>query len=180
MKNVFKLILLAAIFALGVWFYFFLFPSPEKIIRRQLTKLARDVSFSKDEGNLVRIAHAENVGDFFSTNVEVDINVPGYEQTTLDTRAEITQAALASRQAINSLAVKFPDINPTVAPDKQSATADVTVEINASNEHDTVFQELKITFEKSEGKWLIKKIETVRTLSILNFEPARFLSIVWA
>jgi hypothetical protein len=61
--------------------------------------------------------------------------------------------------------VKFPDINVTVAPDKNSATADVTVEGTVSGEHDAILQEMKFTFEKTDGHWLINRVETVRVLS---------------
>ena|ERR1700733_10899555 len=183
MKNVFKIILLAAIVALGVWLWLILFPSPEKAVRKQLTKLAKTVSFSPTENNLAKIADAESVANFFSTNVEILINAPEHEPINFSSRAEITQAALLSRQTVNSLEVKFPDINVTVAPDKNSATADVTVEANVSGEHDAILQEVKFTFEKNGRKWLIKKIETVRVLSqsgILNFEVARDRFIIFA
>ncbi len=165
MKNVFKFVFIAAIVVLGVWLWFVLFPGPEKIIRKQLTKLAQAVSFSANEGDLAKLASAQNVAGFFSTNVEVNINLPGHEQQAFAGRDEITQAALASRSAVGGLNVEFPDVNMTVSPDKQSATADVTVEAKISGQSDLIVQEMKFTFEKSEGKWLIKKVETVRTLS---------------
>jgi hypothetical protein len=161
----FKVVLSAALALLGVWLWLVLFPGPEKIIRHRLAKLAQTVSFSKSDGNLSRVASAESVSGFFSTNVEVTINVPGYEQQSLAGRAEITQAALLSRTRVDELSLKFPDIKVSVAPDKLSATADVTVEASAGAEKDPIIQEVKFTFEKSEGKWLIKKIETVRVLS---------------
>jgi hypothetical protein len=180
MKTILRVVFLAAFIALGVWFWFVLFPSPEKVIRKQLVKLARDVSFSPDESNLAKLAGAQRLADFFSTNVEVNIDVPEHEQHSLVGRDEIIQAALASRSTANGLIVKFPDVNVTIAPDKQSATADVTLEATISGEHDAIVQEVKFTFEKTEGKWLIKKVETVRTLSILDFEPPRFPLIVSA
>ena len=124
-------------------------------------------------------------------------------------REEITQAALIGRSRAGGLQVKFPDINITVAPDKQSAVADLTVEANISGEHDSMVQEMKFTLQKTDGQWLITRVETVRTLSwgaehtdsrkyshgghgcprsdwklgrpaILNFEPVRFSFIVLA
>ncbi|HEY4952605.1 MAG TPA: hypothetical protein VII71_04365, partial [Verrucomicrobiae bacterium] len=79
MKNAFRFVFLAVIVALGVWLWLILFPGPEKIIRKQLAKLAQTVSFSSNEGNLVRMAGAENVGGFFSTNAEVNLEMPGRE-----------------------------------------------------------------------------------------------------
>ena len=43
MKIVFRLILFAALLALGVWLWFVLFPGPEKIISKRLAELARTV-----------------------------------------------------------------------------------------------------------------------------------------
>ena len=165
MKSLPRIILLVIVAALAIWMWTVFFPSPEKIIRRQLVNMAGDVSFSHDQNNLVQIAHAQSVADFFSTNVVLDLTLPGHnEQTTLD-RAEITQAVLASRQQVTDLDVKFPDINVTVAPDKTFATADVTVEATVSGEHDAILQEMKFTFEKVDGHWLIDRVETVRVLS---------------
>jgi hypothetical protein len=165
MKIVFRFVLLAALAAAGVWLWTVLFPGPEKAVRHQLVKLAKDVSFSGSAGGWSRLAGAESVAGFFDTNVEVNINVPGHEQHTFTARAEITQAALVSRKEVSSLSVQFPDINVTVAPDKNSATADATAVVNIAGEPEAIVQELKITFVKSGDQWLIRKIETVRTVS---------------
>ena len=165
MKNSSRLILLFIAAALGFWLWTIFFPSPEKVIGRRLASLARDVSFSPGENNFVKIAHAESVEDFFATNVEVDISVPEREQQSLAGRDEIKQAVLISRQQFNSLDVKFPDVNIAVAPDKNSATADVTVDATVSGESNAVVQELKFTFEKTDGQWLINKVETVRVVT---------------
>jgi cytoskeletal protein RodZ len=165
MKTVFRLVWVAALVALGVWLWTVFFPSPEQAVRKQLTKLAGDVSFSRDENSLVRIADAESVSGFFSTNVEVTINVPGQEEHTLSGRAEITQVALAARTQAGELKVKLPDVNVAVAPGGQSATADVTVEADVGGERDPIVQEMKFTFQKIDGQWLITRVETIRTLS---------------
>jgi len=165
MKTVLRFILLAALVALGIWLWFVLFPSPEKVIRKRLTELASTASFSSGESDLTRLAAAQNLAGFFATNVQVDINVPGRIQHRLLGRDEIQQAALGARAALSGLKVQFPDINITVAPDKQSAVADLTVEANVAGEHDSIVQELKFTFQKTDGEWLITHIETVRTLS---------------
>lgn len=165
MKIVLRVILLVVLIALGVWLWMVLFPSPDKIVRRQLAKLAGDVSFSQTENNLVKIADAQVVADFFSSNVEVNIDVPGHEEQSMDGRDQITQAALLSRQEATDLDVKFPDINVTVAADKLSAVADVTVQATVSGQANAIVEEVKFTFEKIGGKWLISKVETVKTLS---------------
>jgi hypothetical protein len=170
MKMALRFLLLAALVALGLWLWTVLFPAPEKVIRQRLTKLARTVSFSGDEGQVMRLAGARNLAGFFSTNIEINIEVPGHERHSFMGREEITQAALAVRSGSGSLKVKFPDIQVTVAPDRQSAVADLTLEANLPGEPDPIVQEMKFTLQKTDGEWLITRVETVRTFTILDFE----------
>jgi len=165
MKIVFRLVLFVALLALGVWLWFVLFPSPEKIIRQRLTKLAHTASFSSGESDLARLAAAQSLAGYFATNVEINLDVPGRLQHRLLGRDEIQQAALGARESLASLKITFPDLNVTVAPDKQSAVVDVTVVANAAGQSDSFVQQMKFTFQKTEDGWLISRVETVRTLS---------------
>jgi len=162
MKKVSSFILLAALVALGVWLWFVLSPNPEKIIRQRLAKLARTASFSAGEGNLAKLAAVEDIAGYFATNIEVTIDVPGRSRLTLTGRGEIQQAALGARERLSGLKVQFPDINITVAHDKQSAVADLTVEANVAGEHDPIVQEMKFTFQRTDDGWLIVRVETVQ------------------
>ena len=87
-----------------------------------------------------------------------------------DVKVRYKQAALGARSTLSGLKVTLPDISVTVAPDKQSAVADLTVVANVAGEQDAIVQEMKFTFRKTDDGWLITRVETVRTLSILNFE----------
>jgi hypothetical protein len=164
MKIVFRIVLLAALAALGVWLWTVLFPNPENVVRKRLAELARTVSSSPNESDLARLASARSVAGFFAANVELNVDLPELGQRTMD-REEITQVALMARSRAGGVQVKFPDINITVAPDKQSAVADLTVETNVSGERDSVVQEMKFTLRKTDGQWLITRVETVRTLT---------------
>jgi hypothetical protein len=180
MKIVFHVVLLATLVALGIWLWMIFFPSPEKIIRRQLSEVAKRVSFTADEGALARLASVQSLAGYFATNVEVNINTREGDRQNFVGRDQITQAALAARSGVSSLTVKFLDVDVTVAPDKQSATADLTVDANVAGQPDTIVQEVKITLQKISGQWLITRVATVRILSILNFEPGRAPFIVGA
>ena len=165
MKIVFRIVLVAALAALGIWLWAALFPSPEKVIRKRLVELARTASSSSGESDLARLAAARNVAGFFSTNVELNVELPELGQRNSMDREEITQAALMARSRAGGVQVKFPDINITVAPDKQSAVVDLTVEANVSGEHNPFVQQMKFTLQKTDGRWLITRVETVHTLS---------------
>ena len=165
MKVIIRIVLLAALAALGIWLWTVLFPRPEKIIHRRLTELARTVSSSANESDLTRLAAARSVAGFFAATVELNVDLPELGQHNSMDREEITQLALMGRSRAGGLRVKFPDINITVAPDQQSAVADLTVEANVSGEHDPIVQEMKFTLRKTDGQWLITRVETVRTLT---------------
>jgi cytoskeletal protein RodZ len=165
MKLIVRIVLVVALAALGIWLWTVLFPNPEKVIRQRLTELARTASSSSGESDLARLAAARSLAGFFSTNVEFQVELPELARRDSMDRDEITQAAFAARSRVGGLKVKFPDINVTVAPDKQSAVADLTVEANISGERDPMVQEMKFTLQKIDGKWLITRVETVRTIS---------------
>ena len=177
MNIVIRIVLLAALAALGVWLWTIVFPSPQKIIRQHLEAVARRASFAPDEGTLARLANTQSLASYFSTNVEIHLDMPELAQITTLDRNEIVQYALAVRSKVSSLNVKFLDVDVTLAPNRQSASADFTVEAHVLGEQDLLVQEMKFTLRKISGQWLITRIETIRTLSILDFErtPTPFI-----
>lgn len=164
MKNVVRFVLVLAVAALGVWLWLVLFPSPEKVIARQFEKLAQAASVRPGEGFLPRMAGAQRVGGFFSTNVEINIDLPGLQQHDTMSRDDIVQKMMGANLA-GGLKVKFPDINVTVDADKATAQADITVKARIPGEQDMMVQAMKFTLRKTGGKWLITRVQTVRTLS---------------
>ena len=165
MKIASRLVLLAAAVAAGFWLWTVLFPGPEKIIRKQLASVAAEASFKAGENLLITANRAENLASRFATNVEININLPGHEQHGFLGHAEITQAAATMHSRFGSLKVEFLDVTVAVSPDKQSATADLTVHAQTDTDKDFFVQEMKITFQKIEADWLIMRVETIRTLS---------------
>ena len=165
MKTVYRLVLLVALVAAGVWLWTILFPGPEKIVRKRLAQVAAEASFNSGENPLVIAARSENLASRFSTNVEVNLNAPGFERLQFSGRADITQAAAGARVHLSGLKVEFPDASVTVGPDKKSAVADVAVKVQAAGQKDIYVQEMKFTFQKIGGDWLITRVESVRAPS---------------
>jgi hypothetical protein len=158
--------LLAVVIATGVWLWTILFPSPEKIIRRQLAEIARDASFNSDENPLIGIAHAQKLAGFFSPDVTVKLDAPLNLQRTFESREEIAQADLGARSSLGGgLKIEFLDVNVTLAPDKQSAVADLTARVKINGNSDPIVQEIKFTFKKTDSQWLITRVETIRPFS---------------
>ncbi len=95
--------------ALGFWGWRVFFPSPEKVIRKRLGELAKAASFSSKEGLLAKAWNASALGEFFTPDVQVTVDVPG-TQHTINGRDELLQAAVGARSEVSSLTIKFPDI----------------------------------------------------------------------
>src|ERR1700722_1721290 len=138
MKVIVRLVLLSGVVGLGCWFWSFLFPNPQKVIRNRLQKAARLVSFSARDGNISRVAAIQTLGTYFTDEVEIKVNVPNYEPHTFPRREELTQAAMAAHSAVSSLKADFPDITVDLDPGNLSATADVTLRADINGEKNAV------------------------------------------
>lgn len=164
MQKFVRLCGVAALIGLGVWGWFFFFPGPEKVIRSRLNNLAQTISFEPGDGMISRGYNAQKAGDYFTPDVEVSIDMRGEESMSVSGRDEIVQRALLAARMLKLLKVEFLDINVTLAPDKQSAIANLTGKASTSGEREFNVLELNFKLKKVEGKWLIYKIETVKTL----------------
>ena len=166
MKLALRFVLLVVLAVAGVWLWTILSPSPEKIVRKRLAQVAAEASFNSGENVLVLAARSENLASRFGTNAEININAPEYGRPLeFVGRDEITQAAAGMHMHLSGLKVEFPDVSVTVAPDKQSAVADVALKVQSAGEKNFDMHEVKFTFQKIGGDWLITRVETVRASS---------------
>jgi hypothetical protein len=160
-----RAILLAVLVLIGIWAWRLFFPDPARVIRKRMLELAKTASFSGKEGLVAKAFNSETLGGFFDNDVEAIVDVPGRSQQTFNGRAELIQAAMGVRAAFGSMTIEFIDINVNVAPDKQSAEVGLTGKARVPGERDFFVQELKFTLKKTGREWLIKKVETIKTLS---------------
>lgn len=172
MKITFRLILLAAVLGAGVWLWLYFHPSPEETIRRRLTALARDVSFSEREGMIARAAHAQSLAGYFAPDLSLRIDLPELSSHESLSRDEITRLALALRSAPNFRSLKVQILDPviTLGANLQSADVELTLRAESAGDKYLVVQEMKFTLRKVDGEWLILRVETVKTL---NRAPTR-------
>lgn len=150
--------------AAGAWGWKTLFPGPETIIRKRLLEVARTASVEGSEGNFVRLAKAQKLAGFFTQDVEVMLEIPGYHSAGINGRAELQQAVLMARSRSSTLKFKLVDVNVAVAPDGTSAVAHFTGEATITGETGIQAEEMKANLVKQDGEWLIKRVETVPTL----------------
>jgi hypothetical protein len=172
MQKSLRVVVAAALIGLCVGAWFILFPSPEKVIRSRLNNLAKTVSFEPKDGAIARAYNAQKAADFFTVDVEANLDIKGYEPIILNGRDEILQRALVASRVLQGLNVEFLDINITLGPDKQTATANLTGKATISGDREFNAQEFNFQLKKVDGKWLIYRVETVKTLSQRNFSHA--------
>jgi hypothetical protein len=174
MKRLVPVVLGLAVIAVAIWLWTVLFPSPERAIRSRLNALAKAISFDSKGGLLTQAYNAQKVGEFFTTDVDVEVDVSGYGPMSFHGRDEVLQAAAGARTQLSSLKVEFPDMNITLDPDSQGAKVNLTGKATVPGERDVTAQEFNFLMKKVNGKWMIYKVETVKTLATLTV--ARILS----
>ncbi len=159
-----RLVLLALLLAAGVWLWHVFFPSPERVIRERLDKLAQAASIVANEPPLAQVMNAEKLVSFFTADAQISVETPGHSVGTLNGKDDLRQAALGARKALAWLTVEFVGINLSLSPDKTMATADLTAKAQFPAEKGFEVQELKFYWKKVEGDWLVSRVETVRPL----------------
>ncbi|MSU59923.1 MAG: hypothetical protein EXS35_17440 [Pedosphaera sp.] len=165
MRWVWRIFFLAAVVALVVWLRAIFFPSEEKAIRKHLTETARAASFPAHEGSLARLGNIAQLAGCFSPDVELSFDAPREGHVTVHGRDEIMGLANRVRDVPGGVKVEFPDVVVTVNPDHLSATANITVKAQQGGVSDSSIQEMKVLLKKIKGRWIITRVETVKTLS---------------
>jgi len=172
MQKFLRVIGAAALIGLGVWGWFLLFPGPEKIIRSRLQAVAGGISFEPKDGMVARGYGVQKAASYFTADVEMNLDVRGYPPVNLTGRDEILQQAMGAARFLRGLKVEFLDINVTLGPDRQTATANLTGKITLAGDSEFNVQEFNFFLKKVEGQWLIYRVETVKTLAQLLFHAA--------
>ncbi len=163
MKRWTLLVTLLALIAGGVWIWREFFPAPERVIRQRIKEIAGLASFSPKEAPAAKLLNSQKLAGFFTSDVVIQVNVPGYAQT-ITGRDDLAQVALMAREHLSSLKVEVSDIIVVVAPDKQSAMANLTGRASSPGQIDFMVQELKLSLKPHGRDWLINRVETVKTL----------------
>ena len=158
-------IVVGVLAALGFWGWRVFFPSPEEMIRKRLGEVAKAASSSSKEGLLAKALNASALGEFFTLDVQITIDVPG-TQHAINGRDELMQAVVGARSQGGSLSIEFPDIKVAVSPDGNSAVVNLTAKAKVSRPQETYFQELRVRMTRVKRDWLINQVETVKTISL--------------
>jgi hypothetical protein len=149
---------------LAVWGWRLLHPNPEVAIRKRLNALAQAVCISQGESRLARLAGAQKLSTFFTPDVLVTVDIPGHSRQTWSGIDELREAAVAAEAVVYALKVQLFGINVTLGADGKSASVELTAEATVPGDRNIEVQEMKVTMKKVQDEWLIRQLETVKTL----------------
>jgi hypothetical protein len=162
MQKFVRILVALALVGLALWW---IFPSQQRVIRRRLKEVAATASFEPNEGPLAKAYNATKLGGYFTEDVAIVVDSPGWGTHTLNGRDQLVQADLALRQRMSGAKIEFVDINITFGPDGQTAVANLTAKATFSGERDFQPQEFNFMLKRVNRTWLIYRVETVKTLS---------------
>lgn len=158
-----------AIWVLGVLVMIFvafqwLFPSPEKVIRKRLNRLAGLISVSPGDSALKRMAAVSSIMELFASDVSLSLVDIGQGLGDVQGRDSLRELVVAGLARVERLELRFPDVVVIVGEDRQRATADVAAMAEVNRETTPTVARLDIEFRKEEGRWLIQRVTSVPLL----------------
>jgi hypothetical protein len=149
--------------AFAVWY--FLFPSPEKVIEKKIQALAGVIS-ENPPGNISKVANVNRIGSFFHPNVSIHLEGFRREVSSVQGRGELEQMAMGVRQNNFAISIHFSNIHIAVGPDKTNATVLLTAEVKLADQTEPVVQDIRMAFEKAGRAWLIRSATPAKVLKI--------------
>ena len=156
-KPILYLILLG-VAAFLVWY--FVFPPPEKVIKKRLEKLAAAIS-ATPSGNISIMANVNSIASFFHPEVSISLEGFGRDVQSVQGRGEIQRMALGARQQVGRIEVRFYNIDVMVNESRTGAEVLMTALVNIGDQTDAMIQNLKMQMELVDKKWVIRSVMPV-------------------
>jgi hypothetical protein len=161
LRNAVVVILLGAVV---FWGWTRIFPSEKRVIEKRLHEVAELASFKPGENPLAGMFKVERFAGYFSPQVVIVFSgvAPGISE--FQGRDEVMQAALGARSQLQGMKVEFLDVTVQLGPGADAAVATLTAKATFHGNRELMVQEFKVSLEKIDSKWLINRVETVKTL----------------
>ncbi len=160
MKWAFRLLLVIGI----GWAAWAMWPNESRKIRKVIEQLAADASFSPRDGNLAKLASIEAVSSRLTADAELQVDTAGFPARTLNGRDEIREVVAASRAVEGGIQIQLFDIVVTLGPGENEAKAALTASAKSGGTELIAAQEFVFQLRKRDGRWLVHRIQAVRTL----------------
>lgn len=147
-----------------VWVGLKFLPNDQKRIRQLMDRLAEAASIKPDDSNFARLAYADRLAAFFTTNAVLHLEGLGTDFPVIASRSDLLEAAMAARSQLRQAEFKVADLNVTFPAEKGTARAYVVVIGRINSRTNDFGQAFRMTLRKTRGRWLILELNTVEHL----------------
>lgn len=136
-------------------------PSEERRIRKVITGMAANASFSGGEGNISRLAKIEGLGNAFAVDAEIHVDQVLPIDSALSGRDAIKGLLMAAAPQAGAVEVKVHDLGVTVTSDSEARVSMTASAKTGGRQGEFTAQEFDIQMVKVEGRWLVRRVDAV-------------------
>lgn len=136
-------------------------PTDEDRVRRVIEGMARDASFSGNEGNLARIAKVESIASAFTDDAELHIDQVLPIESSISGRDAIKGMLLAGAPQVRSVEVKVHDVQVTLEDDIKARAVLTASARTGGAKGEFTAQEFEFRLVRVEGQWRVRRIDAV-------------------
>ena len=129
-----------------------------------MTRLAEAASINPESSGFARLAYADRLAGFFTTNATLQLEGFGGEFSTINGRSELIQAAMAARAQLREAEFSVVDVRVSFPQGKGSAAAFVVISGRMNGETNRFGQGFRMVLDKVSGRWLIREVATIENL----------------
>ncbi len=152
---------------IGILAVYYLLPSEEKKVRKQLDLLSQYVSKEQGEDLFSMANRIKNIGRLFAENSEFKIEGDSFYSFSGNySREEVSAYALRGRSYFSNLSLKFHDLKIEF-PEREVARVNLTSRMtgkSTSGENVDEAREMLCVLKKIEKQWLFSGFEVVEVL----------------
>lgn len=163
MRKLIAIAVVAGAVLAAVWVWRLLFPSDEARIRGLLAEVAESASLKPNTNPLIKLGGANKLAGFFTADAVIEVEGAPVAARAINGREELVQVVTAARVSVEAVKVEFLDVEVTVDPAGQSATAHLTALATVAGMTDPFVQESNLRFVRDEQGWKISRVEPVKT-----------------
>ncbi len=127
-----------------------------------MLRLAEAASVRPHDSSFARLAYADRLAGFFTTNAILHLEGLNAEFPSVTSPMELREAATAARAQLRQAEFKLADLTVSVAGDHRAATAYVVISGRINSRTNDFGQAFNMSLRKIHGRWLISDVNAIQ------------------